>query len=205
MPPVDVAAARFPFLSIATAPTVPYFSSLPAGISPLPSFSSWNDDMVRAVTLDDDAVAFELKFKVIGETGSYSGISIGSELTAAEAYNQNLDLLNIRSTNGHVKIRDVSSIVNHPSSIYNLQVQPNPFSNMTIIMFSMPQDETVSFEIYDALGKIVKIVQADYKAGKHKLAWSGDDNMGNAMSKGLYHVRMVAGEHSQGVKVILAK
>ncbi|HXH19770.1 MAG TPA: cohesin domain-containing protein, partial [Chitinophagales bacterium] len=167
--------------------------------------TSWMDAAGGAVTLHDDAVVFELKFKVIGQTGSISEISIGSELTLSEAYNENLELLNVIPTNGIVKVSDVSSVSNQQSTVYHLQAVPNPFSNTTNIIFAIPRDETVSLVIYDMLGKEVKRIQADFKAGKHQIEWAGDDDAGKSLSKGLYHVRLEAGNQAMGLKVELVK
>ncbi len=164
----------------------------------------WYDESATALTLDDDATAFELKFKVIGENGSFSPIAIGSELTASEAYNENLDLLNIVATNGVVKVGDDVNRF-HPSEGWNLSVVPNPFSNTTNIIFTLPKDKSVTLSIYDILGREVKRVKADYQAGEHSIEWGGDDEHGNLLSKGLYHVRMVAGESSLSAKAVMVR
>jgi flagellar hook assembly protein FlgD len=104
-----------------------------------------------------------------------------------------------------VKVAKEHAIVNHQSSIINLSVQPNPFTTSTNIIFSIPKDETVSILIYDLLGKQVKALTADFKAGEHRVEWAGDNAGGGTLSKGLYHIRMMAGENSMSRKVILAK
>lgn len=50
-----------------------------------------------------------------------------------------------------------------------------------------------------------KQVKATYQAGEHQIEWSGDAEHGNALSKGLYHVRMVAGDRSLSTKVVMMK
>ncbi len=167
--------------------------------------TTWYDEMTNAVTLDDDAVAFEMKFKVIGANGSFSPITLGSELTASEAYNENLDLLNIVPQNGMVKVGDWSNRF-HPSQGWNLSVQPNPFTNATNIIFALPQDDVVSIAIYDLLGRqIRKTEAASFSAGEHSVEWDGEDDAGNRLSKGLYHVRMFTEAHSQSVKAVLLR
>jgi PKD repeat protein len=167
--------------------------------------TAWYDEMVQAVTLDDNAAAFDLKFKVIGANGSISPITIGSELTASEAYGENLELVNILPNSGMVKVGDSNSLNTQHSTRITQQVQPNPFANTTNIIFTLPQDETVTLSIYDILGREVKKVKAAYPAGEHLIEWSGDDEYGNLLSKGLYHVRMVAGEQSQSTKAMMLK
>ncbi|MDZ4846083.1 MAG: T9SS type A sorting domain-containing protein [Chitinophagales bacterium] len=86
-----------------------------------------------------------------------------------------------------------------------LSVQPNPFSNSTNIIFAIPQDERVSIVIYNVLGKEVKRILGMYTSDEHKIEWAGDDMQGNALGKGLYHVKMETGKHSVAVKVVLMK
>jgi len=84
-------------------------------------------------------------------------------------------------------------------------VQPNPFSNTTNILFTIPQDETVSIAIYDMLGRQIKFMQAHYAAGEYKIAWAGDDAQGNLLSRGLYHIRMETEHESRATKAVLMK
>ncbi len=165
--------------------------------------TAWDDEMAKGVSLNDDEVAFELKFRVKGDAGSFSEIKISSEMTASEAYNENLDLLAVRSTNGMVKVGNANRF--HPSEGWNLSVSPNPFTNFTQIIFDLPQDETVMISIYDILGKEVKRIEESFRAGKNEVKWAGDDNSANSISRGLYLVRMTAGSHSTGIKAELAR
>lgn len=167
--------------------------------------TSWNDDQSRVVTLNDEAVAFELRFKVIGGIGSSSAVSIGSKLSAAEAYNKNFEMLNIIPSDGMIKVRDAGSPVSQDPTFGNLSVRPNPFGNSTSITFSLPQDEIVSIEIYDLFGRRVKFIRSYYKKGEHSFAWHGDDDAGNAVSTGLYHVRLVTGSHAEAVKAVMTR
>jgi len=165
--------------------------------------TSWYDEMTKDVTLNDNDVAFELKFRVIGAAGSQSAITIGSGLTQAEAYNDRLDMLSIVSESGVVKVSGFTSVVN-PSSI-NLSVVPNPFSNTTNINFTLQGDEEVSIMIYDLLGKEIKHISGSFKAGSYSIEWAGDDDAGKSLSRGLYNVRLVAGDDAIGEKVLLIR
>ncbi len=164
--------------------------------------TSWDDDYGSAITLDDEAVLFELKFKVVGTAGSFSPIVIGSEITRSETYNENLDLLSISSNDGMVKVRDGNSIFNYPSSIINFSIQPNPFSNSTKFIFTLPQDETVSISIYDLPGKVVRQFDGAYQSGEHSIEWDGNDESGMILPSGLYQVRMKAGKVAAGKKLL---
>ncbi len=165
--------------------------------------TSWDDEIAKGVSLKDGETVFELKFKVIGKNGSFSEIKIGSEMTAGEAYNEHLDLLDVRSTNGIVKVGNANRF--HPSEGWNLSVSPNPFTNSTQIIFDLPQDESVTISIYDILGKEVKRIGGTYHAGRNQVQWTADDASGNALSGGLYHMKITAGSTVKAVKASLAR
>lgn len=165
----------------------------------------WNDMLAAGVNLPDDATVFEMKFKAIGGAGAYCEIKIGSELTASEAVNGNVDLLEIIPVNGMVKVGDITSTIRDHASLINLHIHPNPFTGTTVIIFSIPDEQAITLSVYDIFGREVKLVQALYQAGEHRLVWSGDDKQGNALSAGLYHLRLTAGNHSAGAKAVMIK
>jgi len=167
--------------------------------------TSWNSETGDALTLNDEAVLFELNFSVTGETNSYSEIKIGSELTASEAYNDRLDLLTVIPTNGMVNVGDATGIFNSKSSIFNLKVQPNPFSTSTNIIFGLPRKETARIAVYNLQGKQIRYWQAEYEAGGHTIEWAGDDDAGNSLSKGLYYVMIMTKNFSKGMKVLIVR
>jgi len=167
--------------------------------------TSWNLETTEPLTLDDDAVAFELKFKVIGKEGDVSPVRVSSDITPQEAYNENLDLLDITAANGIVKVGDAAVFSHLQTKDYHLSVVPNPFTNNTNLVFSLPRQEQVSIVIYDLLGKEVWHVLGNFDAGDYSLEWTGDDDNGKPLSPGLYHVRMLAGEQSLSSKSLLVK
>lgn len=161
--------------------------------------TTWNDDAGGALTLQDGATAFELKFRVVGTPGTSTEIKIGSEITNGEAYTSLFDLLDIVSTEGKVTVGDgATSNFNPQTTGFQLQVQPNPFSNATNITFSLPQNDEVKLEIYDVLMKEVKTFSGFFNAGTHQLQWNGENNNGTALPNGTYYVKMVAGIEAIG-------
>lgn len=74
---------------------------------------------------------------------------------------------------------------------------PNPFNAACAIAFDIPEDVKVSVEIYDMLGhKVNTVVNADMKAGTHRVVWDGTDEAGGQLSSGMYLYRMTAGSFS---------
>nr|WP_272506562.1 right-handed parallel beta-helix repeat-containing protein [Salinibacter ruber] len=67
---------------------------------------------------------------------------------------------------------------------------PNPFSRSTTLALQLPEEEFVTVEVYDTMGRRVKtIVSRRMKAGTHKLQFDAQ-----GLASGTYFCRMRAGE-----------
>ena len=83
---------------------------------------------------------------------------------------------------------------------------PNPFNPSTEIKFSIPKSENVSLFIYDLLGnEVKKIVDSKLKEGQYKYKWSGENNLGDKISAGMYFYKIQAGSFIKTKKMILLK
>ena len=71
---------------------------------------------------------------------------------------------------------------------------PNPFNPRVEIPFSLSRPQTVTLQVYDTRGRLVRtLLQEDVPAGTHRLVWTGVDRSGRSVASGVYHVRMDAG------------
>jgi len=83
---------------------------------------------------------------------------------------------------------------------------PNPFNPATTIKYSIAQDDYVTLEIYNTLGKEIKtLVCGLAKAGTYTINWLGDDNYGNKVSSGVYLYRLTSGNNTIVKKMNLLK
>jgi hypothetical protein len=86
------------------------------------------------------------------------------------------------------------------------QNYPNPFNANTEITYSLAEDGPVSLKIYNLKGEVVNVLVDDLKtAGEHRLTWDGKDLLGNAVSSGVYFVRLEAWGASSLSKMNLLK
>lgn len=70
------------------------------------------------------------------------------------------------------------------------QNYPNPFINQTTIQFALPQSENVNLSLYDANGRILKVlVNAKKDAGTHAISLNTE-----SLSRGVYYYRIIAGD-----------
>jgi hypothetical protein len=79
---------------------------------------------------------------------------------------------------------------------------PNPFINFTEISYETPRDGHVQLNIYNAYGKLVKVlVNKNQKAGKYNCSWNGLDYNGKYVGEGMYFARISAGGESKFIKL----
>lgn len=68
---------------------------------------------------------------------------------------------------------------------------PNPFNPKTRIDFSLDQATVVRLSIFDARGRLVRVLESGSKgAGTHSAEWDGRDGRGLASPSGLYFARL---------------
>ena len=97
---------------------------------------------------------------------------------------------------------------NSPTGIYeasanntSLSVYPNPFSNSTIISFSLLQSQNISLRVFDMNGRLISIL-ADkiFDAGENEILWNADE-----VNAGIYFLQLQSSENVQTKKLILTK
>jgi len=68
-----------------------------------------------------------------------------------------------------------------------------PFAERVAIQYGLPRSAAVRLEVYDACGRLVRIVASGFdQAGYHTAVWKCADQHGRAVAEGAYFVRLVA-------------
>lgn len=71
---------------------------------------------------------------------------------------------------------------------------PMPARDVVTLRFALPRAEPVKLAIYDATGRLVRVLARDVRdAGEHVSTWDGRDVAGEPAATGLYFVRLQAG------------
>ena len=97
--------------------------------------------------------------------------------------------------------RSVKVSINAPKEFSLSQNYPDPFNPATTIKYSIPSDGPVSLQIYDLLGREVKIlVNENQKAGNYSVKFDGSN-----LSSGIYIYRIQTGKYLTAKKMILIK
>jgi hypothetical protein len=72
-------------------------------------------------------------------------------------------------------------------------VSPNPFSNNTIICYSIAKPGKISLKVYDIAGKYIRTLEEERKdAGIYSVNWNGCDFAGAKASTGIYFIQLVS-------------
>lgn len=100
---------------------------------------------------------------------------------------------------------------------FSLSAYPNPFNPSTTIRFSTPPASSplakgrnevgfVTLKIFDVLGtEITTLVNEEKPTGTYEVIWSGENNLGNKVSSGIYFVRIQANQQFKNLKLMLLK
>ncbi len=91
-----------------------------------------------------------------------------------------------------------------PQAFSLAQNAPNPFNGETVIRFALPQPSPVELTIYNLLGQPVAVlVRGPSPAGTFAVRWNGRDQVGRAVTSGVYFYRLRAGEDTKVRKLLL--
>jgi len=84
------------------------------------------------------------------------------------------------------------------------QNYPNPVSEKTMIRFSVPSRTSISLDIYDISGRLVKTLARGIPgAGSYFTVWNGTDNNGSKVPGGVYLYNLKAGPYSETRKLLV--
>jgi hypothetical protein len=83
---------------------------------------------------------------------------------------------------------------------------PNPFNSTTTIPYALPEAGQVRLEIYDILGRRVKIlINENCESGCHEASWDGTNDRSARVPSGIYFYRMTTTDFAQTKKMVLMK
>ncbi|MBN2544112.1 T9SS type A sorting domain-containing protein [bacterium] len=84
-------------------------------------------------------------------------------------------------------------------------IYPNPFNGKLTVSFSLPEDGTVSYRVYDLMGRVVHGEEDNLGKGLHTLTWDGSDDEGRGQPSGIYFIRISDGCQELIEKVLYLK
>lgn len=150
--------------------------------------TSWTNQVAQSVARN--AAIFHLTFTAKADALLSEVINISSQYTRAEAYDGNLDLMD-------VQIRFDEANVTNTFRLY--QNTPNPFKATTLIGFELPAATSATLNIYDVSGKLLKTVEGDYEKGYNEVSIEKSD----LQASGVIYYRLMTGEFEAIKKMMI--
>jgi len=90
-----------------------------------------------------------------------------------------------------------------------LQLQPgvpNPFRQKTTLSYTVPEEGRVKLEVFDVLGRRVRVlVDGRKEAGTYRATWNGGNEAGQAVASGVYLSRLTFEGRTITQKMVLVK
>ena len=103
-----------------------------------------------------------------------------------------------------VKVNEEFSKV--PENFYVSNSFPNPFNPSTKFEVSIIEKNTLSVDVYNAVGrKVNSLMNKVSNPGRYIIEWNGKGIGGNVMPSGLYFIRVKSGNNFEIKKVLLIK
>ncbi len=104
------------------------------------------------------------------------------------------------------KISVICPVSQIPQTLTLSQNYPNPFNSTTTISYQINKKEKVNIEIYNISGEhIITLVNNWQEPGEYKVVWNGKRENGEAISSGIYFIKLKAGNSIKNKKMILIK
>jgi len=83
---------------------------------------------------------------------------------------------------------------------------PNPISDQSEIMFTLPDRLPTSLTVFDVRGRVrAELIDDVLPAGLHATNWPGKDEHGSPLPSGVYFVRLAAGGQSEIQKITIGQ
>lgn len=131
---------------------------------------------------------FVLNVAALANTTVQEAVNINSAFTAAEAYDNDLNKLDV-----------MLNVISIDDAFELYQNIPNPVSNETIIGFNLPEAGKASLKIMDVSGRVIKAIQGNYLSGYNQITLDRSD-LGAA---GVLYYQLDANENSASKKMII--
>lgn len=86
------------------------------------------------------------------------------------------------------------------------QNYPNPFNGSTAIVFELPSASDATVSVFNVLGQeVTRLAEGRFNEGSHTVIWDGRNRRGDAVTSGIYLVRLSAAGGIRTTKISYVK
>ena len=83
---------------------------------------------------------------------------------------------------------------------------PNPFRAATGIRFGLPNEGSVTLEVYSVAGeRVATLLRGPVSAGYHTVLWDGSSSLGRLAASGVYYCRLKTGQGSLTTRLVVLR
>lgn len=101
----------------------------------------------------------------------------------------------------NILILRITEIKELPKEYYLHQNYPNPFNSKTIISYGLPEENDVKIEVYDLLGKRIRVLLNERQGpGNYRVEFNTDE-----LPSGIYFYKISSGQFTDIKKMLLIK
>jgi len=140
------------------------------------------------------------------QAGSRDGLSfeyLDSEVERGVSYTYRIEYLDGDGTH---TLFETEAIETPALPLVLDQNRPNPFNPSTEIRFSLPDRRAVRLDVFDAAGRLVRLLHdGTLGPGAHSIVWDGTNDAGRAAGSGVYFYRLRAGKETISKKMVLLR
>ena len=150
---------------------------------------SWNN--AQGVSVTEGDVLFTLTLRATSTTNLSSVLNINDNIARSEAYR-----------GSDLEISKITLEYRNSEVSYTLyQNEPNPFTEITVIGFDLPETSEYTLTVYDVTGKVVKVYNAEGTAGYNAQTLDKKD----VNVSGVLYYRLESGDYTATKKMIMIK
>ena len=156
----------------------------------------WIDRSIRGYKVPTDSfLVFKIIFKAIGANGTNSPLQYVTTPTNIRASNANLMNMTVTPRDGSVKVGTSAVFSQNTEGVFVGQNFPNPVDNQTVVPITLIEEEDISLEITNIIGKIFLIKKYQFEAGRHEIRLDTEGVLPSGLF--IYNVRTKRGVASR--------
>ena len=149
-------------------------------------YLNWIEPNGSSISLNDGDTLININFDVIGNIGTSSLFAIvSSNTTPIEVSDNNLNILDVKTSNGLIKVSSSAGINSLLAEDIKVTLYPNPFTNIAKIRFEAVKSKKLSIKIFDSVGKKVEERNIELMQGTQEI------EIGKAIASGNYLIQIV--------------
>lgn len=129
----------------------------------------WYDLTTSGVTVVDGHEIFTLQFQVVGDLHSFTQLMFSDDPTVIEVVNSDNEILPFDLENGMISVGGITSAGEPDAGLSPSRVSPNPFTEGTVLRFSLEHASIAQISIFNSEGKQVHQKDVHLGAGAHAI------------------------------------